>query len=82
MEALDGNAIAGPLLEHFGVEMTTAVGQCTHCGARAVVGELVVYVCAPAAVARCPSCGQVVLVVLSTASRAQVDHRAFVLRAG
>jgi DNA-directed RNA polymerase subunit RPC12/RpoP len=79
MEALDGNAIAGPLLEHFGVEMTTTSGVCAHCGASAVIAELVVYLCAPGAVARCPSCGQVVLVVLSPVDHPRVDHRAFAL---
>jgi hypothetical protein len=28
MDALDGNAIAGWLFEHFGSEMTTVVGRC------------------------------------------------------
>ena len=32
MEALDGNAIAGTLFEHFGTEMTTTIGACAHCG--------------------------------------------------
>jgi len=30
MDALDGNAIAGWLFEHFGSEMTTVVGRCRH----------------------------------------------------
>ena len=33
MEALDGNAIGGLLVEVFGVEMTTATGACANCGA-------------------------------------------------
>jgi Family of unknown function (DUF6510) len=28
MDALDGNAIAGPLFEHFGTEMTAAWEPC------------------------------------------------------
>ena len=32
MDALDGNAIAGLLLEVFGAEMTTATGFCARCG--------------------------------------------------
>jgi hypothetical protein len=79
MEALDGNAIAGSLLEHFGVEMTEVPGRCGHCGAIALVAELVVYVCAPGAVARCPSCGQVVLVVITTPGHPRVDQSAFAL---
>jgi hypothetical protein len=62
MEALDGNAIAGRLLEVFGVEMTTARGVCGHCGASALVAELEVYVQAPGTVARCRSCKGVLMV--------------------
>jgi hypothetical protein len=64
VHALDGNAIAGPLFEHFGTEMTTASGSCVHCGATAQVGELRVYVCAPGMVARCPNCGGVAIVIV------------------
>jgi hypothetical protein len=40
MEALDGNAVAGPLFEYFGTEMTVARGSCAYCGAAAQIGEL------------------------------------------
>ena len=40
MEAVDGNAVAGALCEHFGVDMTTAHGACGHCGTRSMVAEL------------------------------------------
>jgi Family of unknown function (DUF6510) len=43
MDALDGNAIAGWLFEHFGSEMTTVVGRCRHCGTRSLIAELAVY---------------------------------------
>ena len=62
MDALDGNAIAGRLIEVFGAEMTTATGVCAGCGARRQVAELTVYVQAPGAVARCPTCEAVVMV--------------------
>lgn len=77
MEPLDGNAIAGTLFEHFGVEMTTARGACAHCGTVAPVAELVVYLRAPAAVVRCRSCGGVVMVVVSLRERPAVDHSCF-----
>jgi Family of unknown function (DUF6510) len=32
VDALDGNAIAGWLFEHFGSEMTNVTERCTHCG--------------------------------------------------
>jgi hypothetical protein len=56
MEELDGNAIAGPLFEYFGAEMTTARGSCAHCGASAQIAELRVYARGPGTVARCRTC--------------------------
>lgn len=64
MEALDGNAIAGALFEHFGEEMTIAGGTCAHCHNTWLLAELRVYLRAPGAVARCPVCGQVVMVIV------------------
>jgi len=64
MEALDGNAIAGQLLDHFGLEMTTATGTCAHCRNRAQIAELTVYARAPGAVVRCRACGQIVMVIV------------------
>jgi hypothetical protein len=69
MDALDGNAIAGELFAAFGREMTTAVGACTSCGARSAVAELRVYVSGPGAVARCPGCGSVAMVLVRGTAR-------------
>jgi DNA-directed RNA polymerase subunit RPC12/RpoP len=80
MEPLDGNAIAGDLMEHFGSEMTTARGVCAHCGAEAQVAELRVYARAPGTVARCPSCGEVVIVAVRIRGTVRVDCGAFELR--
>ena len=77
MEALDGNAIAGSLFEYFGTEMTTAVGTCAHCGARAQIGQLVAYVRAPGAVVRCRNCGNVVMVLVTIRKKLHVDSSAF-----
>jgi Family of unknown function (DUF6510) len=63
MEALDGNAIAGLLHDVFDAEMTTATGVCATCGDSRQVAELVVYVRAPGTVARCRTCGSVLIVV-------------------
>jgi hypothetical protein len=62
MEALDGNAIGGMLLEVFGTEMTTAVGTCIYCGDTGPVAELVVYRPGLGTVVRCRRCGNVVMV--------------------
>jgi hypothetical protein len=67
MEPLDGNAIAGSLYEAFGAEMTARAGTCRSCGAIGPIAQLRVYLCAPGAVARCPACGSVVLVVIQRA---------------
>ena len=77
MEALDGNALAGPLFECFGSEMTTVVGTCAHCGKQTEIAELVVYSRGPGAVVRCPHCGNIVLVLVSIRGRQSVDSTAF-----
>lgn len=77
MDALDGNAIAGPLFEYFGTDMTTATGACRHCGASAQVAELRVYGRAPGTVVRCCNCGQVVIVILEIRDRVRIDTQHF-----
>jgi hypothetical protein len=75
MEALDGNAIGGLLIEVFGAEMTTATGTCATCGAVMQVAELVVYLEAPGTVARCRTCESVVMVVVEKRGINCVDLR-------
>jgi hypothetical protein len=77
LDALDGNVIAGPLLELYGAEMTTARGSCAHCGAIAQIAELRVYMRAPGAVARCRSCGNVVLVLTTIRGSVRADVSRF-----
>jgi len=73
MDALDGNAIAGLLVEVFGAEMTTATGVCGNCGASGVVAELVVYLEAPGTVVRCRSCSSVLMVLVTVRGITCVD---------
>jgi hypothetical protein len=75
MDALDGNALAGALHDVFEAEMTTVTGVCRSCGTPSLIAELRVYVRAPGAVARCPHCSNVVLVVVETGgpARAYLD---------
>jgi DNA-directed RNA polymerase subunit RPC12/RpoP len=75
MEALDGNAIAGLLVDVFGRELSTATGVCAHCGAVGVVAELVVYTRSPGTVVRCPSCGSVLMVLVDARGIVCVDLR-------
>lgn len=72
---LDGNALAGPLGEVFAVDLTTAMSQCASCGARAAIAQAHVYLDSPGAVARCQSCGQVLLRLVRSADRAWLDLR-------
>jgi Family of unknown function (DUF6510) len=73
MDALDGNALAGQLVEIFGRDLTTAIGTCATCGAVAPVAELVVYLRAPGTVARCRSCGAVLMVLTTIREITCVD---------
>lgn len=75
MDALDGNAIAGRLLEVFGMEMTTAMGACASCGARGPVAEAMVYVEAPGTVVRCRSCTAILMVLVEIRRIMCVDLR-------
>jgi Family of unknown function (DUF6510) len=75
MEALDGNAIAGQLVEVFGVELTTATGVCAGCGASGLVAELEVYLRAPGTVVRCRSCESVLMVLVTARGVTCVDLR-------
>jgi hypothetical protein len=67
--ALDGNVLGGLLGEVFAPEMTVARGTCDACGAVSEVGEAVVYLQAPGAVARCRGCGEVLLVIVHREGR-------------
>ena len=73
MDALDGNAIAGPLYEHFGHEMTMAEVRCSHCQSTSLMAELRVYMKAPGAVARCPACDDVLMVIVNVRGAPRFD---------
>jgi hypothetical protein len=70
---LDGNAIAGMLMEIFGTEMTTAVGTCAHCGAVAQVAEFAVYRPDLGIVVRCRSCDGMLMVFVKIRGVTCVD---------
>jgi hypothetical protein len=55
---LDGNAVAGLLVEAFGSDMTLAMRDCTRCGDHSPIGSHRAYVSA-GVVLRCPGCGMV-----------------------
>ncbi len=57
--------------------MTTVTGACGHCGNTAQIAELIVYMKAPGAVARCPVCAKVVMVLVEIAGAQHVDLGGF-----
>ena len=58
---LDGNALAGPLLELFTVDLSGATATCAHCDSTGPLGEQPLYADAPALVLRCRDCTGVLL---------------------
>lgn len=60
-QALDGNVLAGDLMEVFSFEPTASMTTCAGCGNRAAVGSWMVFVDAPGMVARCAICHRVLL---------------------
>lgn len=72
---VDGNALAGPLLDVFAVDMSMAKGTCAHCGNRGMVAQMHVYDHAAGLVARCPSCQEVTMRLVRGPDRAWLDLR-------
>jgi hypothetical protein len=73
VEALDGNAIGGMLMEVFGHEMTTAAAACGSCGSVRPVAELPVYMPVLGTVVRCRACDAVLMVFASVRGVVCVD---------
>ena len=73
MDALDGNAIGGLLIDVFRAEMTAAGSTCGTCGATRPVAELVVYRRAPGTVVRCRTCGSILMVFVTKHGVTAVD---------
>jgi Zn finger protein HypA/HybF involved in hydrogenase expression len=66
---VDGNAIGGLLREIFTMEMTNAESTCASCGYVSPIGGVMVYLNAPGAVVRCPTCDQVQMVIVKGRGR-------------
>ena len=73
MDAVDGNAIGGLLLEVFGTEMTRVRSVCGNCGDARPVGELAVYLRAPGTIVRCPTCDSVLMAFVTAHDRMCID---------
>jgi Family of unknown function (DUF6510) len=70
-----GSALAGPLQDVLGVEVTAAAGRCTGCGRTGPMVEVRVFDHAPGVIARCPTCDQVLLRLVRGPGRAWLDLR-------
>lgn len=70
---LDGNAIAGELMELFGAEMTIAWAVCRGCGSHDQMAEMEVYRDAPGIVGRCRHCEAVLLRIVRGRDRIYFD---------
>jgi uncharacterized Zn finger protein len=76
---VDGNALAGALAQNMGRDVSAERGTCGHCGSASTVAEFVVYPKAPGSVARCPHCGDVVLVVTEIRDAVEVHWNRYEL---
>jgi hypothetical protein len=72
---LDGNAAAGELSNIFAMDITSAVGQCAHCGATKRFAEAHVYMGGPGDVTRCSVCEHVLLRIVSIRQHVFLDMR-------
>ena len=75
MLMLDGNAVAGLLMETFSAEMTVAPVRCANCGREGELGSLHAYTHGPGCVLRCPTCRRVVMRIVKTPRATYIDAR-------
>jgi hypothetical protein len=74
-EHLDGNAAAGELSNLFAFDITTAEGQCSHCGTTRPFPLSHIYMDGPGLVARCADCENVLLRLVKAKRRVLLDLR-------
>ena len=56
MTRLDGNVLAGRLVDVLGWDATAADARCAHCGSHGQIAVAIVYATAMGTVARCSTC--------------------------
>lgn len=66
---VDGNAIAGQVLDILGIDVTALRGTCHGCGTAACLAEAVVELDETVAIVRCRSCTRTLFTVLHTEER-------------
>jgi Family of unknown function (DUF6510) len=72
---VDGNAIAGPLQQIFGRDMTMAVARCAGCATDAEMGALLAFTRGPGIVLRCPACQAAIARIVETPSAIYLEAR-------
>ena len=75
MIALDGNVIAGDMIEVLGVDLAAATCVCGSCGASGFFAEAAVYTRGPGRVGRCRACGEILAVLVTIRGITCVDLR-------
>ncbi len=72
---VDGNAVAGQLLDVFGRDMTTAVARCAACARDAEMGALMAFTRGPGVVLRCPTCETAIARIVETPTAIYLEAR-------
>lgn len=72
---VDGNVLAGPLLELFREDMTTATARCASCGDVSVLATAMVYDAAPGWCVRCHVCEEVLMTFVRAGVHLRIDLR-------
>ena len=72
---VDGNAVAGQLLDVFGRDMTMAMARCAGCGSEAAMGALMAFTRGPGVVLRCPACEAAIARIVETPTAIYVEAR-------
>ena len=72
---VDGNAVAGQLLDVFGRDMTMTVARCANCAREAEMGALMAFTHTPGVVLRCPSCQAAIARIVETPANIYIEAR-------
>jgi len=72
---VDGNAVAGPLQQIFGRDMTMAMARCAGCDHEAEMGALMAFTRGPGIVLRCPACQAAIARIVETPSAIYLEAR-------
>lgn len=75
MDHLDGNVLAGPILDVFAFEPTTTQGQCHSCADIATLGQALVYGHPMGVIARCRNCDNVLMVIVERDGQKSLNMR-------